>query len=156
FYRVLFADASVKVRREAVKFMESQVRDQEDRLKAGTVGTLNVTRAKVTLANEKPLLYQAEADRAIAYLQLAQVMGVTLAPGQRAPDFVILGSLVHVQRRFVLSECLARALANRSEIEARRLDIRSLESQVIVEKAATRPQVNAFGAYQLFSEANPA
>src|SRR5262249_22641018 len=156
FYRVLFADAAVKVRREAVKFMESQVHDQVDRLKAGTVGTLNVTRAKVTLANERPLLYQAEAERATAYILLAQVMGVNLNPGQRQPDFTILGSLVHVQRRYNLAEGLARALANRPEIEARRLEIQSLENQVTVEKAATRPQVNAFGAYQLFSEANPA
>jgi outer membrane protein TolC len=110
----------------------------------------------VTLANERPLLYQAEADRATSYLQLAQVMGVTLKPGQRQPDFVVLGSLVYVQRRFGLAECLARAAANRPEIEARRLDLQVLETQVIVEKSATRPQVNAFGAYQLFSEANPA
>ena len=156
FYRVLFADAALRVRREAVKFMQSQVTDQQDRLRAGTVGTLNVTRAQVTLSNEKPLLYQAEADRATAYLELARVMGVNLKPGQRQPDFIVLGSLVHVQRRFSLGDCLARALANRPEIEARRLDIQVLENQVIVEKAATRPQVNAFGAYQLFSEANPA
>ncbi len=76
FYRVLFADSSLKVRREAVNFYESQLRDQQDRLKAGTVGSLNVSRAQVTLSNERPLLYQAEAERATAHLQLAQVMGV--------------------------------------------------------------------------------
>ena len=156
FYRVLFADSSLKVRREAVNFYESQLRDQQDRLKAGTVGSLNVSRAQVTLSNERPLLYQAEAERATAYLQLAQVMGVNLSPGQRRPDFVVLGSLVHVQRRFSLAECLARAAANRPEIEVRRLDILALENQVTVEKSATRPQVNAFGAYQLFSQPNPA
>lgn len=156
FYRVLFADAALKVRREAVNFYESQLRDQQDRLKAGTVGSLNVTRAQVTLSNERPLLYQAEQERATAYLLLAQLMGVNLSPGQRRPDFVVLGSLVHVQRRFNLAECLARAAANRPEIEARRLDILALETQVTVEKSATRPQVNAFGAYQLFSEPNPA
>jgi outer membrane protein len=156
FYRVLFADAALRVRREAVQFLDSQLRDQQDRLRAGTVGSLNVTRAQVTLSNERPLLYQAEADRATAYLLLAQVMGVALKPRQRLPEFTVLGSLVHVQRRFSLAECLARAAANRPEIEARRLDILALETQVIVEKSATRPQVNAFGAYQLFSEPNPA
>ncbi len=156
FYRVLFAEASVKIRRESVKFLDSQLRDQQDRLRSGTVGSLNVTRAQVTLANERPLLYQAEADRSTAYVLLAQVMGVTVKPGQRQPDFIVLGSLVHVQRRFNLAECLARAAANRPEIEARRLEIQALESQVVVEKSTTRPQVNAFGAYQLFSEPNPA
>jgi outer membrane protein len=83
-------------------------------------------------------------------------MGVMLKPGQRMPDFVITGSLDYVPHRYVLAECLARAAANRPEIEARRLDIQALENQVIVEKAATRPQVNGFAAYQLFSEPNPA
>ena len=156
FYRVLFADASARVRREAVQLLESQLRDQQDRLRAGTVATLNVSRAQVTLSNERPLLYQAEADRATAYLQLAQVMGVTLKPGQRLPDFVISGTLDYTPRRYELNDCLARAMSTRPELEARRLDIEVFERQTIVEKSGTRPQVNGFAGYQLFSEPNPA
>lgn len=156
YYRVLFADASVRVRRESVQLLESQLRDQQDRLRAGTVGSLNVSRAQVTLSNDRPQLYQAEADRATAYLQLAQVMGVALRPGQRLPDFVVTGALNYAPRRYELNDCLARALATRSEIQARQLDIEVLDRQTIVEKSSTRPQVNGFAGYQLFSEPNPA
>ena len=156
YYRVLFADASVRVRREAVQLLESQLRDQQDRLRAGTVGSLNVSRAQVTLSNERPLLYQAEADRATAYLQLAQVMGVALKPGQRLPDFVVAGALDYAPRRFELTDCLARAMASRPELEARRLEIQVLERQTVVEKSGTLPQVSGFAGYQLFSEPNPA
>lgn len=156
FYRVLFAESSVSVRRESVQLMQAQLRDQQDRLRAGTVGTLNVSRAQVTLSNEQPFLYQAEAERASAYLQLAQVMGVALKPGARMPDFTIVGALAYTPRHFELANCVARALALRPEIEARRMDIDVLERQVVVEKSTTLPQVSGFAGYQLFSEPNPA
>ena len=156
FYRVLFADASVRVRRDSVQLLESQLRDQQERLRAGTVGSLNVSRAQVTLSNERPTLYAAEAELASAYLALAQVMGVSLKPGQRLPDFVVSGSLDCTPRHYDLTTCLAKAMATRTDIQARQLDIDALERQIVVEKSGTRPQVNGFAAYQLFSEPDPA
>ena len=40
----------------------------------------------------------------------------------------------------------------RPEIEARKLALDVLKHQIIIEKAATRPQVSAFAAYDIYSE----
>ena len=49
-------------------------------------------------------------------------------------------------------ECVQRALVNRPEIEVRKLVLDTLKDQLVIEKSATRPQISAFVAYDIFSE----
>lgn len=154
FQQVLSAEQAVAVRREAIGLLQQQVEDQEGRLKAGTVSSLNVTRARVTLANERPALSEAEREYTVARLQLAQVMGVSLRPGQLTPGFRVRGSLDAGVAPPRLETALTQAKANRSELAARRLELEAAERAPTLEQAATRPQVNGFANYQLFSESS--
>src|SRR5882724_12613306 len=60
FYDVLLNRAKVRVRENSVRALEEDLKTQEERLRAGIVGTLNVGRAQVALANEQPELANAK------------------------------------------------------------------------------------------------
>ena len=54
--------------------------------------------------------------------------------------------------RVSLDDCLQRADVTRPEIGAHKLAIDGLQRQIVVEKSATRPQLNGFVSYDLYSE----
>ena len=50
------------MRQQAVDLLGAQLKDQQDRLAAGSVGQINVNRAQVSLANEQPALLRRAAS----------------------------------------------------------------------------------------------
>lgn len=152
FYQTVFAEANIGVRGQAVDILGSQLKDQRDRLKAGSVGQLNVNRAQVSLANEQPALEQARYELHADYIALAELLAVPYPSDVAASPFRVRGTLEYRGVPASLPECLARAAQMRPEIQARKLDLESLHRQVAVEKAGTRPQVSAFAGYDVFSE----
>ena len=152
FYSTLAAEASIAVRQQAIDLLGAQLKDQQDRLAAGSVGQINVNRAQVALANEQPPLLDARANVRTAYVSLSQLLGIAYASGATEAPFRVRGALE--VRPFPLSqeECIRHALVNRPEIEASKLALDVLKSQLVVEQAATRPQVSAFAAYDIYSE----
>ncbi len=155
FYQVLAAQESLGVRSESLRLLEAQVRDQDERLRAGTVSSLNVSRAQVALASERPSFFQAENELVTARLALAQAMGEPLAAGRAAPDFRVRGGLDGAVASTGLEDCLRRARANRPEIQARQLEIEVQERLVIADKAGNRPQLSGYAGYQRFSQNDP-
>ncbi|MEY2551972.1 MAG: hypothetical protein QOG12_2116, partial [Verrucomicrobiota bacterium] len=59
YYDVLLNRAKIRVREQSVHVYEEELKTQKERLEAGTVGSLNVSRAEVALANEQPELIDA-------------------------------------------------------------------------------------------------
>ena len=152
FYSTLAAEASIAVRQQAIDLLAAQLKDQQDRLAAGSAGQVNVNRAQVSLANEQPALLDARANVRTAYATLAQLLGVPYATGATEAPFRVRGALEVHPFPLAEEECIQRALDNRPEMEARKLALDVLKSQIVAEKAATRPQVSAFAAYDLYSE----
>ena len=152
FYQTLYAEASIAVEQEAVNLLGSQLKDQQDRFAAGSVGQLNVNRAQVALANEQPGLLAAQSGIQTAYVALAQLLGVAYPADAHDRPFRIKGELSCPPVRMTLAECLSRAQALRPEITARKAQIDAYKRQIVVEKATTRPQVSAFAAYDIYSE----
>ena len=152
FYSTLAAEASIAVRQQAIDLLAAQLKDQQDRLAAGSAGQVNVNRAQVSLANEQPALLDARANVRTAYATLAQLLGVPYATGATEAPFRVRGALEVHPFPLAEEECIQRALDNRPEMEARKLALDVLKSQIVAEQAATRPQVSAFAAYDLYSE----
>ena len=152
FNNTLYAEANIGVRQQAVDLLAAQVKDQQDRLAAGTVGLINVNRVQVQLANERPALLDAQAALATAYATLAQALGVSYAVGSFKAPFRVRGSLEYRPVTMTLADCLQRAQAVRPEVQQRLLAIDAAKHQVNAEKAGTRPQISAFAAYDLYSE----
>ena len=152
FYTTLFAEANIGIRQQAVDLLGAQVKDQQDRLAAGSVGQINVNRSQVQLANERPALLEAQATLNTSYATLAQLLGVSYAPGSLKAPFRVRGTLEYRPMPLTVGECVERAEARRPEVQSRLLAIDALKRQVAAEKGATRPQVAAFAAYDLYSE----
>lgn len=153
FYELLLNRAKIRVREDSVRVLEEELKTQQERLKAGTVGTLNVERAQVALANERPELFNAQTELKNSYLRLAELMGMNVTAG--VPSFEAAGQLEYRQRYVDLNECLARADATRPEIKARQKDIEIEDKQYALDQSELRPKIGVFSAYEVYNERDP-
>src|SRR5215510_1614525 len=155
FNELLLNRAKVRVREDSVKVLDEELKNQQEQLSAGIVSKLNVERAEVALANERPELFNAQTDLKNSYLRLAELFGTDLPPGTQAPPFEISGQLQYRPNHPDLNDCLARADANRGIIKSKAKDIEIEDRQYVLDRSATRPHVRAFSGYEIYSERDP-
>jgi outer membrane protein len=153
FYELLLNKAKIHVREQSVQVFQEELKTQRQRFETGTVGALNVSRAEVALANEQPELIDAQTQLQNSYLKLGQLLGMDARAKSMA--FEAAGPLEYFPRHPDLNECLAYAEVNRPEIKAREIDVEIENQQLIVDRSETRPRVEAFGGYELYSERDP-
>ena len=134
--------------------MRRELKSQQERLSAGTVGELNVRRAEVSLANEQPELIQARTNLQNSYLRLGQLLGTPTTPSGEAP-FIATGELIYEPRHPSLTECLAHAVVARPELRAAETDIAIEKHQMQLDRSATKPKVEVFSGYELYNERDP-
>src|SRR5947207_7290492 len=107
YYDVLLNRAKIRVREQSVGVYEDELKTQKDRLETGMVGSLNVSRAEVALANEQPELIDAQTRLENSYLRLIQLLGMD---SRSAPArFEAAGELQYHSSHPDLNECLAYA-----------------------------------------------
>src|SRR5881398_4246374 len=93
FNELLLNRAKIRVREDSVHVLDEELKNQQEQLSAGMVSKLNVQRAEVALANERPELFNAQTELKNSYLRLAELFGTDLPPGRQAPPFEISGEL---------------------------------------------------------------
>ena len=155
FNELLLNRAKVGVHENSVRVFEQELKGEQDNFSAGIVGKLNVQRAEIALANERPEFFNAQTDLKNSYLRLAELFGTDIPPGTQATPFEISGQLEYRPNHPDLNDCLARADANRWIIKAREKDIEIEDHQYVLDRSATRPQVRAFSGYEIYSERDP-
>ena len=155
FNELLLNRAKVRVHEDSVRVFEQELKGEQDNFEAGIVGKLNVQRAEVALANERPEFFNAQTDLKNSYLRLAELFGTDLPRGATAPPFEISGQLQYRPNHPDLNDCLARADANRGIVKAREKEIEIEDRQYILDRSATRPHVRAFSGYEIYSERDP-
>src|SRR6266540_1418692 len=155
FYELLLNRAKVRVHEDSVRVFDQELKGEQENFDAGIVGKLNVQRAEVALANERPELFNTQTDLKNSYLRLAELFGTDLAPGAQAPPFEVSGQLQYRPNHPDLNDCLARADANRGIIKAKVKDIEIEDRQYVLDRSATRPHVRAFSGYEVYSERDP-
>ena len=148
--------AKIRVREQSVGVLQEELKTQRERLSAGMVGALNVSRAEVALANEQPELIDAQTRLQNSYLRLSQLIGVDPRSSVAPLRFEAAGQLQYHPRRPDLNECLAYADVSRPEIRAREIDVEIENQQLILDRSETRPRVEAFTGYEVYSESDPA
>src|SRR4051794_12671987 len=131
YYELLLNRSKLEVREEAVTVMRDELKAQEERFTAGTVGELNVRRAEVSLGNEQPELYDAQTRLQNSYLRIDELCGVQ--PKTKGAQFNASGRLQYRPRHPDLSECLSHAVAARPEMRARQIDVEIEEQQLIID-----------------------
>ena len=155
FNELLLNRAKVHVREDSVRVLDEERKSQEERLRAGIVGTLNVQRAQVALANERPELINAQTQLKNSYLRLGELFGTDIPPGTERAPFEVSGELQYHSRHPDLNECLARADTTRPVIKAREKDIEIQDRQYTLDKSELRPRVDLFSAYEVYNERDP-
>ena len=155
FNELLLNRAKVHVREDSVRVLDEELKSQQQNFTAGIVGKLNVQRAEVALANERPELFDTQTELKNSYLRLAELLGIDVHPGAESPPFEISGELQYRPNHADLNDCLARADANRPSIKAREKDIEIEDRQYVLDRSATRPHVRAFSGYEVYSERDP-
>ena len=155
FYDLLLNRAKARVHEDSVRVLEEERKTQQERLRAGIVGTLNVRRADVALANERPELINAQTQLQNSYLRLAELLGIDSKSEPGKPRFEVAGQLRYEALNPDLNESLARADLERPEIKARQKDVEIEERQYIVDRSELRPHVQLFSGYEVYSERDP-
>ncbi len=155
FNEILLNRARVWVHEDSVRVLEEELKSQNEKLKAGISGTLNVHRAEVALANERPELINAQTQLKNSYLHLGELCGIDFLPDSAEPPFDVSGELQYHPRHPDLNECLARADVDRAEIKAREKDVAIETEQSTLDKSELRPQVQFFSAYEVYNERDP-
>jgi outer membrane protein len=155
FNELLLNRAKVRVRQDSVRVLDEDLKSQQQAFSAGIVGKLNVQRAEVALANERPELFNAQTQLRNSYLRLGDLFGADAGPGAEATPFEVSGELQYRPNHADLNDCLARADANRAVIKARQKDIQIEEQQYNLDRSGLRPHVRAFSGYEAYSERDP-
>jgi outer membrane protein len=155
FYDVLLNRAKIRVREQSVRVFEEELKTQRERFETGTVGSLNVSRAEVALANEQPELIDAQTRLQNSELRLAQLLGIDSFTSP-VSHVEAAGQLQYAPRHPDLNECLVFAGVTRPEIRARQIDVEIETQQLILDRSETRPRVEAFAGYEAYSERDPA
>jgi outer membrane protein TolC len=154
FYELLLNREKIHVREESVALLREELKSQRERLSAGTIGSLDANRAEVALANEEPELIQAQTDLLNSYLRLSDLCGIDRRSSGQA-SFEAVGTLQYEPRRPDLDATLARALIERPEIRSAQKDVAIEEKQLQVDRSETRPHVDLFSGYEVYSESDP-
>jgi outer membrane protein TolC len=155
FNELLLNRAKVRVREDSVRILEGELKSQQQSFNAGIVGKLNVQRAEVALANERPELFNAQTQLRDCYLRLGDLFGLDASPGVEPAPFEASGELQYQPNNPDLNDCLARADANRAVIKARQKDIEIEDQQYILDRSGLRPHIQAFSGYEVYSERDP-
>ena len=153
FYDVLLDRAKIRVREQSVGTFEEELKTQRERFETGTVGSLNVSRAQVALANEQPELIDAQTRLKNSELRLAQLIGFDSSG--KPVSIAASGQLEYAPKHPDLTECLAYADVTRPEIRARQIDVEIENRQLVLDRSESKPRVEAFAGYEVYSESDP-
>src|SRR5215831_18148803 len=93
FNELLLNRSKVRVHNDSVGVFEQELKSEQENFDAGIVGKLNVERAEVALANERPELFNAQTDLKNSYLRLAELLGIDVRPAAQSTPFEVSGEL---------------------------------------------------------------
>ena len=147
FYEVLLTRALITVQEESVQLLSDQLKDQQNRLDAGTVPRFNVLRAEVELSNARPDLIRARNSYLIAQLQLAKTLGLDPGPNGR-PTFHCTGEFQVIERPLGLLNALQLAREKRAFLKVQRQQILIAKEQIKVALAGYKPRLDASAGYE--------
>jgi OMF family outer membrane factor len=156
FNELLLNRAKVRVHEQSLDVLEQDLKTQQERFTAGLVGQLNVHRAEVAVANQKTDVIDAQTQVNDSYLHLGELLGKDADAKAATPSLDVTGNLQYAAVRPDLNNCLARADSSRPEIRAREIDVEIETWQETLDQSGQRPQVEAFGGYELYNERDPA
>ncbi len=148
FAAVLLNESLIRIQKEQVGLLASQLKDQQNRFDAGTVPRFDVLQAEVALANQYPLLITAQNNFRLSQIQLARTLAVDYVPDRsERPPFHCVGTLDVIPVNISIPDAVAVAIENRALLKLAKLNIAVQQENVAVQKAGYLPSVTATAGY---------
>jgi outer membrane protein TolC len=136
-------DADVESAEANVKLSEAVLQQAQNQKDAGTGTGIEITRAKVQLANDKQRRLEAENARRAAYLHLLRAMGMRLDLEVQLTDKLSYTPMDAV----ALDQARAEALKSRPDFRAQQEREQTARYSASATKLERLPSVAAFGDY---------
>jgi outer membrane protein len=137
------ADADVEVAKANVALSEAVLKQAENQKTAGTGTGIEITRAKVQLANDRQRLLVAENARRATGLQLSRAMNLRLDA-----ELILTDKLGYIPTdATTLAEAKAQALQKRPDLQAQQEREDNARLSANATKLERLPSVAAFGDY---------
>ena len=137
------ADADVEAAKANVTLSEAVLKQAENQKAAGTGTGIEITRARVQLANDRQRLLVAENARRAAGLQLLRAVGLRLDT-----ELVLTDKLQYIPVDAVtMEQAKAQALNTRPDLEAQQEREATARLSASATKLERLPTVAAFGDY---------
>lgn len=149
YWNVVFARESLTVQRKSLEEAQKSYDHDKKALSLGALPPLDIYRSESQVASRRVSVIQAEYALKQAEDQFRQVIGADLDPAIRALDLELtdqpepLGTLPTTD----IATTLARALANRPELEASRQLLASDELSIRLAHNSLKPDLELSGFY---------
>jgi outer membrane protein len=143
YMAALKGDADVEAAEANVDLAEAVLKQAEDQKAAGTGTGIEITRAKVQLANDRQKLLQAQNARRASRLQLLRAMGMALETEVRLTDRLEYQPVDAV----TLEQARAKAMRERTDLRAQQDREQTARLSASAVKLERLPSVQAFGDY---------
>ncbi len=153
YYDILLAAEQITVNQASVNLLQKELDDQQHRYDAGTVPHFNVLRAKVSVANARPPLIQAQNNYRIAKNNLANLLGYNLP--REIWDNIPLNltdGLDAEPYQINLPEALQQALEKRPELVALRKTAELQKLGITDASSGYQPTLSVFAGYNWFNQ----
>jgi outer membrane protein len=137
------ADADVEMAQANVTLSEAVLKQSENQKAAGTGTGIEITRARVQLANDRQKLLVAQNQRRSAQLQLLRAMGLRLDTELELTDKLAYVAVDAI----TVEQAKAQALKERPDYQAQQERERNARLSASATKLERLPAVAAFGDY---------
>jgi len=146
FYQIVVNRELVKVNEQSVHLLESQLKDQQNRLEAGTVPRFNVLQAEVALYNQLPLLITAQNNLRISKLTLAKTLGLYFQPRRgENPPLEVIGEMPYNPRPINLADAVEMGKERRPFLKQARANVLNQLQQVRAAAGQWLPNITTTG-----------
>lgn len=146
FYQIVVNRELVKVNEQSVHLLESQLKDQQNRLEAGTVPRFNVLQAEVALYNQLPLLITAQNNLRISKLTLAKTLGLYFQPRRgENPPLEVTGEMPYNPRPINLADAVEMGKERRPFLKQARANVLNQLQQVRAAAGQWLPNITTTG-----------
>jgi outer membrane protein TolC len=153
YYDILLAAEQITVNETSVNLLQKELDDQQRRYDAGTVPHFNVLRAKVSVANARPPLIQAQNNYRIAKNNLCNLLGYDLPRDiwDNIP-LKLIDTLDATPYQINLPDALQQALNQRPELAALRNTEELQKLNITDASSGYKPNIQLFAGYNWFNQ----
>ncbi len=147
FYNYLLTKELVKVSEEALDLAEKLLQNVKNMAEVGMASRLDLLRGEVRVANLKPPVIQAKNNVALAEISLKTLLGLDVSQ-----PVDIVGKVTYEPVEVNLDESLAKALANRPELNQLDYQKKMASEMARIARADYFPTIAISGNYNYWAD----